>query len=596
MAKYLRDSSPLVIFLLYIGAAFAVILGYQFFSPPQMVVIDILGNLKNSWRFINGIITFIELFPALAFSALVIPFGLKEHSEGGYAGAVFVGKKGFSSDFIKYLFWPVITAILSAITYCLLFFLVLPITVNMTGSILDRSELYAKAKLRAEEKAADREWGEAVQFIDICESLWPDSEEIAKLKMRLLDSLSAYRRSLAESKEDKGVEMPGMPGDPIYAADALKLAEEAYEEERYYDAHWLATLAVRLARPGAAEGGRAVTLASRAWDNIASLEPTAQEKEKYSLFRLKRDAYEAMNYGNWIAAFYGFEELAALTPDDPDVRKYLELSRTGLETVAFFIDELDLSLGTTLTDSVFSLPGAGGGRLVLRFSSLALLRDNAYAFGAEVLAAGEDGQLRYRVNADYGKLIPLSSSDGNSSTVLLFQALDRTDKTKSSGPVWTNDEEIEGAEIGANQILLPVSYDDLLLLSKAKQGTEVLNFRELFTAEKTFENFGFLKESFRSEIFRRLGNVFLFLPMSILALVLGWRYRARKKPRYVYLPMLILLPLVFSGAVLFYRSIIVNLSIWLSLNMGLTTALVSLGLGAFVLFIGSLVLLAAQHG
>lgn len=603
MAKQFQNVSPLGIFLMYIAAAFAGICAYQFFSPAQSMVIEILGVFKFPWRFSNAVIMFIDLFPALAFSALVIPFGLKEHSEGGYAGVTFVGKKGFSSDFLKYLFWPVITACLSAITYSLLFFLALPITTNFHNSIQDKSELFARAKQKAEEKAASREWAEAAQFIDICDRIWPENDEITRLKGRLVDSLASYRQSLrviAEEAEELQPVWGGIPGDPVNASDALRLSEDAYGAERYYDAHWLAALAERLAAVGSVEESTARAQASRAWEKIQGQEPNAQERERYSLYMMKREAYEAMNYGNWVNAFYSFQELSALTPNDPDVAKYLEACRAGVARMAFFIDELDMSIGTTLGVCAFSLPGPDGGRLIVRFNSLALLQDNAYAWGAEALSADSGGRLRYRVSSEYGKLIPVAGRDfdgnPNDNTVLLFQALDRADKTKGSGPVWINDGGISGIEYGANQILLPVSYDNFLLLSRVKQGKETLSFRELFAAEKTFENYGYLKESFSSEILRRLGNAVLFLPMAVLALVLGWRYRARKKPRYVYVPMIFLLPAVFNLAVHFYRNIIDNLSIWLSLSMVLSTALICLCAGAFILFILCLILLAAQHG
>jgi len=397
MAKQFQNVSPLVVFLLYMAAAFAVICGYQFLYPPKpMIMVEILGCFSLSWRFIGGVIRFIELFPALAFSGLVIPFGLKQHSEGGYAGNTFVGKRGFSSDFLKHLFWPVITACLSAVTYSLLFFIVLPIAEDISNSIQDRSELFAKAKSIAEKKAGDREWAEASQFIEICESIWKDNEEIAKFKLRLVDSMSSYRQSLAagrenENEEDTTLIWTGIPGDPVNAADALKLSEDAFTAERYYDAHWLATLAERLAGEGAVETGTARTLASKAWEKIQEMEPNSQEKEQFSQYRMKRDAYEAMNYGNWIGAYYTFLELSVLTPNDPDVIKYLEACKDGVAHTAFFIDELNMAVGAGLNNVVFSFPGANSGRLLVRFNSLALFRDNAYALGIEALASGTDG-------------------------------------------------------------------------------------------------------------------------------------------------------------------------------------------------------------
>ncbi|MCL1815811.1 MAG: hypothetical protein FWG27_08355 [Treponema sp.] len=604
MAKENRDVSPLMVFLLYAGTAFAVICGYHFIFPPP-ATIQILDSFKLFWNFTGGIIAFIHMFPALAFSGLVIPFGLKEHSDGGYAGTTFVGKKGFSPDYLKYLSWPVITASVAAVTYSLLFFLALPLTINLKASIWDRSELYANAKARAEEKIAGKEWNDAALFIGICDKIWPGSREIEELKMRFVDPLTAYHQMLSSIKEGPEETMPiwaGIPGTPVNSTDALRLAEQAFDRERYYDAHWLATLAERLARPGAAEISVAVTLASRAWEKIADLEPSAQEQERYNLYRMKRSAYEAMNAGDWISAYYTFHELSGLTPNDPDVAKYLEQSKSGVAQTAFFIDELDLTVGVTLARPVFSLPGQDDGRFALYFTSLALIKDYAHAWGAEVVAAGEDGHLRWRVNADYAKLLPINITDstGNSvdRTVLLFHGLNRTDQTKDSRPVWTRDGGNPGSDpvYGSNQIMLNISYDDFLLLSRMKEGAESLSLRELFAAEKTFDQYGYVRESFKTEIFRRLGEVLLFLPMAVLALILGWRYRARKKPRYVYVPMLFFLPLVFYGALLFYRNIIADLSIWFSLSMGFTMAMVCLCAGAGMFFIIALVMLAAQHG
>ena len=138
MAKKNQYISPLIVFFGYTAAAFACICLYRFIFPP-LAYTSILDSFRGSWSFIGGIITFIHLFPALAFSALVIPFGLKEHSEGGYAGSTFVGKKGFSIVFLDYLSWPVITAAIAAVTYSLLFFLALPLAMNLRFSILDRS-------------------------------------------------------------------------------------------------------------------------------------------------------------------------------------------------------------------------------------------------------------------------------------------------------------------------------------------------------------------------------------------------------------------------------------------------------------------------
>jgi len=619
-----RYTTPFIAFLLYAAGAFIVVCIFRLIFPgvPEGFSGDlnraiqqaaILDCFRMKWRLSGGVITFIYLFPVFTFSALVIPFGLKEHTEGGYAGSTFVGKKGFSAIFLKYLTWPIITASAAAVLYALLFFLALPLAVNARTSMEDRSELYREARRKAEAKYTEGNMAEALHFTGICEKIWQSSREIEELKAKITDS-TAPRYSGNGDAPEQDQQIPiwqGLPGNPINSADALRLAEQAFNQERYYDANWLAVLTQRLARPGAAEIATAVSLAARAWEKITNLEPNAEEEKRYSLYHMKRDGFEAMVANDWITAFYIFSDLSVLTPDDPDVKRYLENSRSGVSKIAFFLDEMDLAIGNTLTGTIFSLPGplptlvlgrqSEAGRLALRFSSLAIFPDYAYAWGTEAIGAGEDGNFRFRLNADYAKLLPASSRDSGgdpvAKTALLLQALDRNDKNRRHDPIWASREDAEGrVSAGTTQIMLNIGYEDFLLLSKMKQGTGLLNLWQLFSAEKKFGVYGYVPEIFRAEVLRRLGDAVFFLPMAVLAMILGWRYRARKKPRYIYVPMMGILPLVFFGAVFFYRSIINNLAIQLSLSMGFTAALICLSAGAALCFILTLILLAAQHG
>lgn len=617
-----RLSSPPVIFLAYLALSFVVICAFRLIFPGGE---EPLAYFRFKWRFTGGVINFIGLYPCLALSALVMPFGMKEHSGGGYAGDTFVGNKGFSPQFFRYISRSIITAAAAAALYGILFFVALPPVLNARESMEDLGALYKSAKAKVIASAAAKEWAEAYQFLEICRRIWPDDEEMETLKSEIAGDLSAYNYYTGEvpgsdagDAVSEGGEEPrggGLREDqPLDSAEAMRLAEAAFEEARYYDAHWLATLAARLARRGSAEIPPATALASRAWDKISSQEPTAQEKDRYSLFQMKRDGYEAMIAGDWISAFYTFQELSELTPHDPDVGNYLETSREGLEDVAFFIDELDLAMGRALRSAVFSLPGysvqspegAPKGRLVLRFDSLTTLPDYSYAWSPELVAVDGNDAFLYRVSSNYGKIVPISMKDAEGRSVqraaLLLRALDRNDKAKRWDPVWTAAEDTAAEntaggispEKGNAQILLNCSYDDFLLLAKIKGGG--LEIGDLLSAERTAGNYGYSPEIFRAEFLRRLGEPVFFLPMAVLALLLGWRYRARRKPRYVYVPMLGILPLVFNGMVIGSRTILNNLSIWLSLSFDFRIAVIYFSLAAGLCFILALALLAAQHG
>jgi hypothetical protein len=588
-----RLSSPLAVYVAYMIVSLLVIAGYRWFFPGDT---EPLKPFFLKWRIAAACIDFATLYPALAFSALVIPFGLKEHSGSGYAGGAFVGDKSFSPRFLQYLTWPIITACIAAAVYAIVFFVLLPIAGNMKQSMIGRAGLFEAAFEKAEAYAAAGEWAEASRFLAIGEEIWPGNKDMEKIKTDYGAGISAYHEQIRKAAEAGPEE-----GDPLSSAEAMNQAETAFAEERWYDAHWLAILAERLARPGSAEIPVAQALAARAWNKIAELAPNAQEKERYALYRLKQDGYNAMLEQNWISAYYTFKELSVLTPNDPDVEHYLEDSTRGLAETAFFIDEIDLSLGMVSRNPVFSLPADSetGERIVARFASMALLPDYAYVWEPELVAVDKNGFFLYRVRSEYGKIIPVSISTREDTpreeAALLLRALDRTDHDKRREPAWTN-EAGEAVDSGAAQVLFDLDFDNFILLSRALEGPSGLGLGELFDAEKTLSGCGFVPEVFRAEILRRFSEPVFFLPLSVLALFLGWRFRARKKPRYVYLPMLGVLPLVFYHASLFLRSVFNNLAIWLSLSTGFPAALVCFMAASAVCFILALVVLAAQHG
>ncbi|MDR0586207.1 MAG: hypothetical protein LBG26_03105 [Treponema sp.] len=587
-----RLSSPLSVYAVYMLASLLVIAGYRWFFPGAA---EPLEPFFLKWRIVTAFIDFAALYPALAFSALVIPFGLKEHSGNGYAGGTFVGDKSFSPRFLQYLTWPVITACVAAALYGVVFFVLLPIAGNMKQSMISRAGLFESALEKAGAYAAAGEWAEASRFIAIGEGIWSDNEEIKRLKANYNSGISSYRERIREEAKAEEEE------NPLSSVDARRQAETAFAEERWYDAHWLATLAERLARPGSAEIPAAQALAASAWNKITELAPNAREKERYALYRLKLDGYNAMLEQDWINAYYTFRELSVLTPKDPDVEQYLENSTRGLAEVAFFVDEIDLALGTVFRNPVFSLPvdSKGEGRIVLRFSSVALLPDYAYVWEPELVAVDKDGLFLYRVRSDYGKIVPVSIStlegEPREQAALLLRVLDRADSNKRWEPVWTN-EAGEAVDSGDSQILLSLSFDDFILLSRVMEGPDNLGLRELFDAEKELNGYGFVPEIFRAEIVRRLSEPVFFLPLSVFALFLGWCFRAKKKPRYVYVPMLGLLPLVFYHVSLFLRSVFNNLAIWFSLSVGFPAALICFVAASALCFVLALVVLAAQHG
>ena len=585
-----KTSTPQFIFIVYILAASILIMIFRFIFPGSEAPLLIYSM---NWRLIQGLMEVFNLFPALAFSALVIPFGL----------AVFEEQyENFSEVLFKRLSASVITAIAAAIIYSLIFFLAFPIVKNHETNLRFSGALYNLAKTNAQESRDAGEWFEASQFLAICSRIWFNSPELAALRDEVAINLEVriseerdglFHTQTSPARDRHDFDFSPFSGEPqeVNAAEAIAMSRTAFDEERYYHAHWLANLGGRLAGRGSAEAANAARLASESWNMIASLAPNRAEIRLSELYNLKLSGYRAMESEEWVSAYYIFRELLTFTPDDPDVRNFLAVSEQAAKEIAFFTDELELSVGEILNGAVFSLPDRSGnsdGRAVLRFSNLTLSADIAYGFGFEYMKFDVNDNPQASVTSRYAKLLPFMLNE-KPQILILTHALDRHNQDNSFPGEWLIGSPAPGG------ILLDVSFEDFLLISRVRRGLSSLQTGELFTAASKLEKAGYIHQIFQAEILNRLGSALFFLPVAIFVITIAWRYRAKQRPRYLFFLLLPVLPIVFNGFVFLYRSVFNALGIWLVLSIGFALALtVYIVMLAVSLFI-SLIVLSAQH-
>jgi hypothetical protein len=586
--------SPPSVFIWYMLASLAVVMAVRLFYPGEPPPLRLFSR---PWRLIRGLLSWISLFPALSMSALVIPFGLQNRERQEYSR--------FSPQFLDSIKGSIITAICAAAFYGILCFLVYPPMWNREADMRFRGRLFVESWARTREHAMANEWVEAGQFLAVCERIWPNSPDLEELRTSISIELdeSRFNQGRQSAFQPSVLQVGGDSADggasrwePVDAPEALMLAETAFAEERYYDAHWLATLAGQLAEPGSAETVEAARAASRAWNAIASLEPNSRELEALRLYQLKNSGYEAMIAADWIRGYYIFKELLALTPRDPDAANFLDKCEIRLGDSAFFTDETEMTLGGILSGAVFSIPrrtaaGVPYGRIVLCVESLAASLDYSYGMGLELLIFDEDRMLVNRLEAPFAKFLP-KTLDSQGRVLLLLQALDREDQARRWGPVWTNP---GYSELGDTQVILEIPYEDFLLTTQVRRGVANFFIGELFTAEKRLGDYGYIPQVFAAEVLSRFAEPVYFLALLILILTLGWRYRAPRRPRYLSIPMLVILPLGFDGVIRIYRAAMNILGIRLVLSLPFSVAMTVTFVGALVLFIIFLICLAYQH-
>jgi len=586
----LSRHSPLFVFAVYVILASVIIMIFRYIFPGETSPLQIFSR---NWKLIRGFIEVITLFPALAFSGLVLPFGMPSDED------FFEGEETPQNLFHRFE-GPIVTAIIAAVVYALLFFLVLPIIQNSEKNMRFRGELYRLAKSEAEAHSKEHEWVQASQFIGICDSVWKNSPELDDLRVNVkanIDKLEASNRR--QEEKPRTAEVSALPGQkqPVDAGEAIYMGEAAYNKEDYLDAHWLATLAERIAKPGSPEMAKAIELAAKAWNKIEALQTSSGEEKAYALYLLKKSGYEAMVSGDWIPAYYIFREYSARNPNDPDVQRFLPLCEKGIKERAFFMDEVEVSLGDTQTNVILSLPvieNSPSGRSVIRIKKLSTTPDVAYGIGIEYMAFDAQSRLLSSMEAPDAKILPITI-EGRRQIHILMRALDRNSSTERSEPVWKikND---NSRSLDDAQLILDMPYEIFLEVVKLRQGLGSMRINELFTAVEMADKAGYIPLLYEAEIFNRFGSCLFFLPMSIVAITMGWYFRARRRPRYLFVPLLPVFPVAFSGIVVLYRKTISVLGSSLIFAMGFSRAVIVLTIFLALSFFVSLIILVKQRG
>ena len=544
-----RRVSPPLLLLLFAVLSFVFSVAAEFLFPGDS---EPLASFFLKWRFFHGVAGFVSLFPAVALAAVTGCFGFGDWEERG--------DSRFSPRFLESMKAPLLTAIGAAIAYAALFLFLQPIARDSIADMRSKGVLFKTAAEKGAAAVKREDWKEAGGYLAICQKVWPDSPETADARDLLEIGLSSIRaeesrgRFAALTGKKATADFPGISAATT-PTQALDMAGKALVAGRYFDAHWLATLAERIARPGAIEQASATRLAADAWNAIAAMEPSDADRKAFAVYKKKREGYAAVLAEDWIRAYFIYEELSRTERGDPDVERFLKVSETGTKTVSFFADEVGVSIGAVDLDAAFSLPGEGSGRDILRIKRLHPFADSSYGEGLEFLSFDASGNLKYGVEAPFVKAVPVRMDDSAQSparTALLLLALDREDETVRWAPKWTGGNQPDGLD---TRLLLAVPYDDFLLAVRARRGIEALSIPELNQGSAILANYGFIAESFRAEILRRFAEPFAFLSLSVFVLAIAWRSRAPKHMGPSGIPILILLPFAMDVLVQAYRQL-----------------------------------------
>lgn len=505
------------IFLIGLAACFAA----AFFIPVKH---NVLEPLLQGWKIRNAVLLFIFYFPFMYISTIILGYTI---IFGKYGPVIM---KRCSPEIVRFIQSFFIISIIAILCYVILSEAVQPVLLGKQTQASDKTESYLEYTKLAKEAVARKEYDNALKHIKRAISIWPEGNDANRIYEIIKISYEEfYMEKNADSEELRaGLQI----AEKLSPEAALHIAEKAMILFDLYTAHYYAKLAYQTFADGHPLKFEAENLAERSWAEIEKGLHSSLEQPSILLFKNKQQAYEAMQAGNFIKAYYSFLQIKndLLKSDeskkDTELEHFLNLAKTNLECNTFFYDEIEnipaFTINKNISFSVFNSPEAnskihiyGIARTIDKKNNEIYLMNTEYSYY-------ENNCLKYSILIPYSKLKKLENNGGKDSVMLQIRPVDRN--------VFNNDVEpkvITGTLPPENSynIILPMSLDDFNLIETASLSPAEIKLSSLYYFSVIAEKYGFTKAAYLREIVFRLAKPMLLLIISIAAVILAWVFR-----------------------------------------------------------------------
>ncbi|UTC81929.1 hypothetical protein [Treponema denticola] len=505
-------------FLLGLVASFA----YVFFMPIKETVLPVS---LFSWKIRESILLFIFYFPFIYTSSLIFAYPI---IFGKFGPAKMQRRSSAMIRFIQHFF---IFSLVILSFYVVLAEAVKPILMEYQSRSVYQALTHKEYTKLAKEAYDRNDYSQAGDHIGRALSIWPQSEDAMKLnemikiageKLSLDKTDSALRKNISE---EDNISMT--------AEAALKRAERAALAFDFYTAHYYAKLAMQTFQDGNPLKIDAENLAVRAWAEVEKGLASYKDAPSIALYKSKKAAYEALQRGDYIKAYYSFlqidSSMRASNPDkkDPEVEWFLNLSRVELEKKVFFTDELkNIPNFIMRGDISFTVGEHSHECAVIKIHGIShgssTLRNEIYLMNVLYTRLGISNTEKWSIIIPYAKLIEVVDDEGKNRLMLQICSVDRYSEEKNVYP------KVLSGELpreNAHNILLPMTMTDFILVEKSVSGPSAMTISDLYYFSLIAEKYGLKKEAYLSEVLYRLTEPLLLLIVSLLVLILAWRFR-----------------------------------------------------------------------
>jgi hypothetical protein len=540
------------------------------FSPDNFE-----SSFIGQWYFASSIIYYLQYLIPITATGLMITFSIQARPED----------LGPGNSFFKLIQGSLIFLLAIMVAYTLLLLLLLPWAYQQRADAQFRSDYINLRIEQAIEYLADEEYALAGEMVDDVLNLVPQHDEGVQLFWEVQERRPQTPQGDAEVPPD-----PTLPLNLSYG-EILDRARSFYEAQDWYSAVFYSRLALGPDEErNEPEARRILSESIRA---IAQLEPDQADSAERRKFELKQAGVRSWNAGEYLNAYFTFKELETIDPGDPDLRTYLGYLIPEVESVAFFLDEIDAANQEDIRRHVFfrvpdldrlqnsdDVPAGSGEAAatneVQRFVAAEQMMRSArglYFINLEYLEISPEGRVLTQLQ------VPRAKMSGN---YLIARAIDREDSALRYMPRY-----ITGRPVAGEEGLLRVAMNpgEIWAVNPSTPFYNDVNILQLFSLARLYPEFGKNAIYPQSEILYRLLLPFSLINIALIIIGMSWRGRSRYisgPPGYLYL-FLPMIPAFILGLFDLYILIFRNLLTAVVILAGFPIAILTLvGIQALV--------------
>ncbi|MBO5116201.1 MAG: hypothetical protein J6C25_01725 [Treponema sp.] len=525
---------------LIIGFVLCLVFGFLYPHP-----VELINSAVFPYKFLSGLQYFLAFLPALFFAGFIISLAVHfgHNAEGGF--------KRFSKATLERYKLVIITSLICAFVLTLSNECFSILIKNKKENLINRPKIITEYVKVGNNLLNQGYYNRALNYANAALKLEPNSKEASILKDKATVEINKMETSNLHFKlyendiESNTVDRVLINSEQISEVYTLyQKAVECFNNEEWFNAHYYATLGINLATPKDPNLSNLKDIANEAWNNLTEF-VKLQKSEDQNHFEKKYEGYLALHQKDDLKAYYIFKELSTTSRElsiDPDVNFYLDVAENRIREKYFFVDETFEQESFEYANNIyFAYDYKDGSKDIVYFKGVTTVEETGnsiqYLRDLTIVTIDKDKEVYRTVKVPYAKVLPVSVESLNETTkqlleidektksipYLMLNSIGRSDPSIKITPTFTY--ATEQNVPNPSFLILPIPFDDFILLEKNTINPDTLSLIDLVKFVNIAEKYGFAETIFVQVLMNRLLFPLWILIILIFAATFAWHNR-----------------------------------------------------------------------